>query len=286
MGRKAKHTPEQVFETADKIAASGQEVTPTVLLTMLGGGSLTTIYKHLDAWHAARKEASAPVVIDMPEGVKTAFNQAWQAAATEAAKEVAAIREKAYAEVKAMTRRLEEAIANIAQLEVEADADATKMDALEKELAAEKATASKAATEAVKRESSFAATVEQMQHQITAQQAELARVHAEQDTMRKQQAIETERFMERERTMVKELATAQITVERLTEQLKDQKQRSVEVIAKLEESKKKIAAELHTTRTEAHACATQLGTLSGQCEALRAQIQSQETLIKNFVKQK
>jgi chromosome segregation ATPase len=302
MGRKAKHTQEQVFEVADQIAASGQEVTPTVLLAALGG-SLTTIYRHLEAWQALRKDAPAPVVFEMPDDVKAAFSRAWQAAATEAAKEIAAIREKADSDVKTITRRLDEAVANIAQLESEADTDATRIEALETELATENAAAIEAATAAAKRESSLAATVEQMQYQINAQQAELTRIHAEHEAARKQQAealknandeasrlrakldeeaAKTERANERERKMLKDLTTAQADVARLTEQLKDQKQRSIEVIAKLEDSKHKMEGQLHVARTEALECATQLGTVTGQCEALRAQVATQGLLIKDF----
>jgi len=50
MGRKALHTQEEVFQAADALAANGKEVTPTTLRDALGGGSLTTIYKHIDAW--------------------------------------------------------------------------------------------------------------------------------------------------------------------------------------------------------------------------------------------
>ena len=61
MGRKAMHTQEQVFEAADRLAATGREVTPASLREYLGGGSLTTIYKHHEAWAAARAAQAAPV---------------------------------------------------------------------------------------------------------------------------------------------------------------------------------------------------------------------------------
>lgn len=66
-------------------------------------------------------------------------NIAWQTAANEAAREVVAIREKADIEVKAVARRLEEATSNTEQLESEADADATRIETLERQLAADKA---------------------------------------------------------------------------------------------------------------------------------------------------
>ena len=60
MGRKALHTQDQVFEAADRLAASSREVTPTTLREALGGGSLTTIYRHLEAGEATRRAAPAP----------------------------------------------------------------------------------------------------------------------------------------------------------------------------------------------------------------------------------
>jgi hypothetical protein len=194
MGRKALHTQEQVFEVADRMTAGGQEVTPTALLQALGGGSLTTIYKHLDAWQTSKKDAPVQAVFEMPDTVKGAFNAAWQTAANEAAREVAAIREKADIEVKAVARRLEEAISNIEQLESEADADATRIETLERQLAVDKAAADAFATQAVARESALTATVEQMRHQIEGQAAELVRVHADHDSAREAHAAEVARL--------------------------------------------------------------------------------------------
>ena len=77
----------------------------------------------------------------MPETVGKAFAHAWQIAAAEAGKDIAAIREKLEAEVKAITQRFEEALGSIAQLEAEADAEATQRETLESTLAASQAEA-------------------------------------------------------------------------------------------------------------------------------------------------
>ncbi len=184
MGRIAAHTQEQVFEAADKLAANGQEVTATTLREVLGRGSFSTLGKHIDAWQQARKAAPAPVVIDMPESVKAAFAQCWQAAASEAGKEIAAIREKADTEIKTTKRRLDEALAEVERLEEEANADAARLETAEGALSAERAASHRAATEAAAREAALTATAEQMRQQIEAQQAELARVHAEAEAAR------------------------------------------------------------------------------------------------------
>lgn len=175
MGRTAVHTQDEVFQAADKLAANGQEVTPNALRDLLGRGSYSTFVKHIAAWEQARQAAPAPVVFDMPDNVKAAFAQCWQVAATEAGKEIAAIREKADAEVKASKRRLEDAIAAVSELEAEQEADAVRFDELQAQLAAERVAVQRAATEAA----ALTAANEQMRQQIEAQQAELLRVHAE-----------------------------------------------------------------------------------------------------------
>lgn len=311
MGRKAMHTQEQVFEVADRMAANGQEVTPTALLQALGGGSLTTIYKHLDAWQVSKKDAPVQAVFEMPEPVKAAFNGAWQIAANEAAKEVTAIREKADIEVKAVVRRLDEAVSNIEHLESEADADETKIEALERQLLADKSAAENFATQAVARESALSATVEQMRLQIEGQSTELVRVHADHDSARKAHADELARLtadfarqladsadalraahdetaqvrakleteaekvavaLERERETVKKLAEADSDVKRLAVEANKEQTRHIAAIQKME-------GEQTALRAEATEAIRKLATTTGECEALRAQVASQMTLI-------
>ena len=139
MGRTAVHSQEQVFEAADKLAANGQEVSAIALRDLLGRGSYSTFVKHIDAWNQARQSAPASVILEMPDSVKAAFAQCWQAAASEAGKEIAAIREKSDAEIKATKRRLDEAINAIEQLEGEADADTARLETVETNLVTERA---------------------------------------------------------------------------------------------------------------------------------------------------
>jgi chromosome segregation ATPase len=332
MPRKALHTEQQVFEAADKIAASGQEVTPTVLRTALGGGSLTTIYKHLEAW--AKRGEAAPVqsVFEMPESVSSAFNLVWQTAANAAAKEVASIREKADIEVKAATRRFDEAIANIAQLETEAEADAARIEALEAQLAADKLAADAAATLAASNEAALRATVEQMGRQIEGQEAELRRVHAEQDQAREAHSKEVTRLtgdfarqlaehtdaaraaqaetagvrtkleevtetlhqsLERERTSVKSQTVAEGEAARLKVQITDMEGRHQKALDQAEDRHKQaldqaaaerstLDAALRQEREQVDGLKAKLHTATGECEALRAQVQSQLAMLAKF----
>lgn len=311
MGRIAAHTQEQVFEAADKLAAEGKEVTQTTLREVLGRGSFSTLGKHIDAWQEARKAAPAPVVIDMPESVKAAFAQCWQAAAAEAGKEIAAIREKADAEIKGTKRRLDEALAEVERLEEDANTDAAALESAQAALSQTAKDAQQAATEAAAREAALSATADQMQKQIEAQQDELSRVHTEADAARKQHAAEVARLTGdysrqlaeqaaalqaaqadadrlrgqlaeagekleaasvRERTKIEEAATAKAEAVRLADQLKEQKARSVEVIGKLEKSKQTVEAELTACRKETRTSSADLARAQGELEALRTQV--------------
>jgi chromosome segregation ATPase len=303
MGRNALHTPEQVFKVADDLAAQGKEVTPNVLHGALGGGSMTTIYKHLAAWKEQRKQLAAPVPVAMPESVLASFNQAWQVAAQEAAKEVAAIREAAETSVKESDRNLADAILTITRLEGKADEESTKLDLLMGELSNTKRAANATATEAAKREAALAATVGQMQKQLEEQQTALQRGHEEHQTFRQDKAEEVTRltadFMARLAEQAEALRIAKSEADSLRSKLDDSDSqlavaREEQGKARADVAQYKAAAQqaekgLADTRRlldEANARAldltSQLGNSTGQCDALRAQVQSQEDLIKSI----
>lgn len=154
MARAPTNTAAEVFAAAERLAAKDEDVTPTALREALGGDSFSTLIKHIAAWKQARQVAPAQVILDMPESVRAAFAQCWQTAAAEAGKEIAAIRDKADAETKAMTRQLSDAIAAIEQLEAQADAETARHEEqlaavtqkLETTVERERATITEAAT--------------------------------------------------------------------------------------------------------------------------------------------
>lgn len=275
MGRIAAHTQEQVFEAADKLTADGREVTPNTLRQALGSGSFTTLGAGIAAWRDARKTAPAPMIIDMPESVTAAFAQCWQAAAAEAGKEIASIRQKADAEINGTKRDLAEALAEIARLEGESHSDATALESARDSLVQAAKDAQQAATDAAAREAALAATAKQLQQQVEAQQAELARVHAETDAARKQHAAEAARLTDdysrhlallaedlklaqRDsdgvRVLHTEAATAKAEVERLASLCKTQD------------------ADLTVSRREARTASDGLARAQGELEALRSQL--------------
>ncbi len=130
---------DEVIETANRLEAEGKEVTALAMLSALGRGSLTTIYKHLDAWRETKPVRSPVVQADQPEPVKTAFATAWRVAAEEAARETTVIREKAAEEVKGALRQFHGALEALAKVEADRDADAEAMEGLHRIIAEQKA---------------------------------------------------------------------------------------------------------------------------------------------------
>lgn len=180
MARKPLHTQEEVFAVADRLAGEGKEVTPSTLLRELGGGSLTTLYKHHEAWLEKRKAQAVPVPIEMPEAAHAAFRTLWSALTAEASKEIALIREKADADVKAAERRFAEALESIASLESESEAESARADALAEQIAQAGHAAQDAATAAASREAGLMAVADELRHQIEGFQQTL-REHAQRE---------------------------------------------------------------------------------------------------------
>ena len=134
MGRKARFTQEQVFAAADALVAEGRDISPAELLDRLGGGSFTTLYRHLEAWRSGQVEQAPAVTIAMPPAVRLALDQAWQVATSEAFREVARVRDELTRELALAQRQFTEALAAIGVLEREADQDTSRIDALETEI--------------------------------------------------------------------------------------------------------------------------------------------------------
>ena len=259
MGRKAKHSQEEVFEVANKIAASGEEVTPTTLFNALGG-SLTTIYKHFAAWQSSTKTDQNNQHFEMPESVKNALNQVWQIAAAQAAKDIDEVKKKTAEEIQALTRRLNEAIFAITQIENDSDSLETENELLKKNnheleiaLQEQKLLVTSSEQNSVIKDSLSSETIDQLKKQLLVFQDELdqgRREHSE-------------------------------SIERLSEQIRLQKQSSAEVIDKITKQSQKIEAELKLAREDNLNKAKEISALSGKNDVLKEQILSQERIIKS-----
>lgn len=181
MGRKAFFTEKEIFEAADTLAAQGHEVSAHSLFKAMGGGSYTTIYRHLEAWRQTRPALVNQVVaIDLPEPVQTAFVAAWKVAASEAAREVSAVRDKAADDVKAANKQLHEALEQMGRLEAEAEADTNEIEALKAHNGELEATVQKAEND----KAALTAKAEQLELQV----AHLAKVEAAKESAVKEAA--------------------------------------------------------------------------------------------------
>jgi uncharacterized coiled-coil DUF342 family protein len=178
MGRKAFFTQEQVFDTADGLIAQGKEVSAKSLLDALGGGSLTTIYRHLSAWQESRPATSnSPAPLVIPDVVQTAFVNAWRVATTQAAQEVSAVRDKAGEEVRTARKQFQEALEQIERLEAESEEDSARIDSLTKQLSELENKLHSLHSELAGEK----ATVRQLRDQLMSQDVDIARVAKEKE---------------------------------------------------------------------------------------------------------
>ncbi len=217
MGRRGSISEEQVFEAADALVAQGKEVTPTALLSSLGSGSFTTIYKHLSAWESSRASAVTDRAAVIPEAVLSAFGAAWRAATAEAGKEVLAVREQAAEDVAAARTQFQEALQTIERLESESEADAARLESL----SAKVAELEKCLHQSENERAVLKATCEQLQHQVKSQESDLARVHKESESERKRHQEELAEARKDKDTAIKESAELRGKANTLEAQNKD-----------------------------------------------------------------
>lgn len=218
MARRAVIDRGELFETANTMAAEGKDVTALALLNALGGGSLTTIYKYLAEWEAGRPKVSqASGSSEIPDIVQSAFVSTWRAATIEAARETAAVREKAAEEVKAAQKQFEGALEAIQKLETESEQDAGQIEGLK----ARVAEVELALTAVGNDKAALKATVEQLRQQVKAQEAELERVHKDGEAERKRHHDELMRLSTEREAVIKEAAELKGQVQALKEQSKE-----------------------------------------------------------------
>jgi len=190
MARRHPIDPDELFETANRLTAEGKEVTATVLLDELGGGSLRTIYKYLDQW-----KNNAPVVpvkktVEIPDRVQAGFAMAWKLANDEAALEIEAAKAKAAEEVAAANGRFQEALNAVEKLEKEAQENSDLIDSLRAQVSSLTEEASLLSASCA----SHRATAEQLGEQVRAQGQELERMHKAKAEEREEHAKQIEKI--------------------------------------------------------------------------------------------
>ena len=115
-------TEEAVAEVAQQLADAGEEPSIIRVQAVIGGGSFSTVKKHLDAWKAQRQVAAAAPVVAPSEIMQRAaeFGRLlWQEASLLAAQEVQRVREEARRQVEEARGRRLKSRRKIARSEVD-----------------------------------------------------------------------------------------------------------------------------------------------------------------------
>lgn len=237
MARRRAIEADEFFETANRLQAEGKDVTAMTMLDALGGGSLRTIYKHLEIWQERRPILVASTPEEIPAPVQSAFANAWRLATQEAGRVVVAVKEKAAEEVQAAQDRFQGALDAIGKLEAEGEADAQQIDSLKERVSELESTLQKSQNDGA----AYKATIEQLRHQVRSLEVEQERLHAEID---------------------KERAVGQKEIQRLTSAAEAAQEKALQQIEGL---KKTIA--------EAQATAQQLEKEKGEAQSKRDELQ-------------
>ena len=186
---------EAVCETADTLVAEGLEPSIVAVQTRIGGGSYSTVKKHLTAWAEKRAKAalSTPAV---PTEVTTKAQEfgrvVWAIAATAAQQEIQKAQELAQAEVKTLRHELAEATAVIVRLEAIEAEQAEALEAAQSELRVKElefVAAQTTAEQVPKLEQALAearGTATAAQQEITRRATEAGKLTGELEAMRQQ----------------------------------------------------------------------------------------------------
>lgn len=282
MPREATITHEQVTAVADAIKAEGGKPTLRAVRDRLGSGSLGTVQKLLGQWQQSQGR-QAETSLALPPALQRAIleflgqEMAAQrvalesslAEAQQAVADLAAENERQVADIEAQALELEAERSAAASMrgkaeQLKADLERTKTEAREAIEAAK--------AEAIKeREAAEGLRVELAKACLRLEG--LPRLEADLERLRGELDAERKARHEAERGAAAALASldaAKTRVEGLEATLKDQKQRSAEVITKIEASKQRLEDDLRETRKEAKVCAAKLAKLEGVLEQIEA----------------
>lgn len=274
MTRRRAIEADELFETANRLQAEGKEVTAVALLDALGGGSLRTIYKHLETWKQKRPAATATTNDEIPGPVLAGFTNAWRLAAQERDRQIAAIKEKAGEEVSAALKQFEEARELIEKFEAESEADSQQIESLQARVAELEAALHKSENDAT----ASKATAEQLIHQVKAQQAELDRVHKEAEQERKQHqeqiskmTTDQERSQARANEQLEQANTKLFDSQKKSEELERERLQLKMKIEQLEQEIARTAKGKEQADKEREAALKESAEMRGQIEAMNTQ---------------
>lgn len=272
-------TPEQIHEAADAMAAEGTDVTALGLLSRLGGGSLSTIYKHWRTWKEQRRQSaisSNPQTI--PDSVQavfaTALGKAWAVMGDEAGKQVAAAKAKASEDTQEANKQFEEAVGAIERLEQQSEIDNAQIERLAARVAELEARLQRSEQE----KSGLLVTTEQQSHQLKSQANELERIHKELDSEQRRRLADMERssnaLAEARETATKkidELKQALVDAQHQAERAMQEKVTAQAQQEKSEDRSRVLEEEAAVLRTDKEKIGQEAAQLRGQLESLKEQ---------------
>lgn len=177
-------TEEAVAEVAQQLVEAGEEPSIIRIQALIGGGSFSTVKKHLDAWKA-RRQAASPAIEAPPliaDRASEFGRQLWQEAVSLASRETARVREEAQRQIDEARAATAEAEQIIARLEAELEEQGRRLEQALREHAEATALVQQAQTAAQvaeARRAEQAARLADLQRQTETQAAELAQARAE-----------------------------------------------------------------------------------------------------------
>jgi len=139
-------TQQEIYDAATRMVDQGVEISARRLREALGGGSMTTVLKYLQAWRS-EQQAHGGAPPEMPEAVheaaRNALHEVWRTANRQARQSIEEIRIAAAQRADGLERDLADAVAAAQELEgqlAERTADLStaqeRTAALERDLAA------------------------------------------------------------------------------------------------------------------------------------------------------
>ena len=262
MAREAMITQEQVNAVADSIRAGGSKPTARAVREALGGGSMATVLKYLQAWQAAQvRTAETPVVL--PAGLQRVLVDF---VAQEVASAKAGLQDDLVAVKQANGDLISESERQALTIEMQAES----LEALQAKNAA-------LAGRLAQLDSDLAKVVDDVAGERQA--GEHARTELAKAQLRLEALPKFEAEADRQRARLEAERTAKIAAERAAavaaaklEGMTDRAHKAEARVEKAESQAAQAAGELSGARVRAQAQQVALDALVRECEALRRQV--------------
>ncbi len=295
MASEAIITEELLCKAADQLAADGIRPTNETVRELLAkwtntkGGSYATIGPVLRAWKARRKasessdpvrEAAPQVVVDKVQGWAA---EMWRVALELANGRLASERESLERVRQELEVETAEALALAEKREDERDEARRQAGELIAQLDGAQVSIATQTQRAAAAEAR-ATELEKRTHEVHDDLKAARSAAASAQEQARSDLIDLRKEHSAALTVQRTQHEAELSRIKETHQqvIHDQKQRSVDVIGKMESSKQRMESELDEARKAARDAVAQLARVSGELDALRSQVASQEVTIRGF----